>query len=70
MWVRHNRWMYRGATLKLSENPVIRVLAGIIAVAAGIRLIYWLLLPVLPYMLAAVAVFALFQLVRWCRGRW
>jgi hypothetical protein len=46
------------------------MLAVIVMVAAGIRLIYWLLAPVAPYLLAALIVFTVFRLVSWYRGRW
>ena len=55
---------------QLSENPLIRVLAVVVMIAAGIRLIYWLLEPVWPYLLAAVIVFTVLRLVRWYRERW
>lgn len=46
------------------------MLAVIILVAAGTRLIFWLLAPVWPYLLAALAMFTLVRLWRWYRGRW
>ncbi len=46
------------------------MLAVIVAVAAGIRLTYWLLLPVMPYLLAGLIVFTVFKLVSWWRSRW
>jgi len=49
---------------------VIRVLAVIIAIAVGIRIIFWLVCPVWPYLLGAVIAFTLFRLVRWHHGRW
>lgn len=55
---------------QLSENPIIRTLAVIIAIAAGIRLIYELLEPVLLYLLAGLVLFAVIRFVRWHRGRW
>ncbi len=56
--------------MKLSENPLIRVLAVIIAIAAGIRLVFELLEPVWPYLLVALIVFAAVRAVRWWRERW
>jgi len=41
-----------------------------VLVAAGIRLIYVLLAPVVPYLLAGLVVFTLVRLVGWYRGRW
>lgn len=55
---------------QLSENPVIRVLAVILMIAAGIRLIFELLEPVWLYLVAALIVIAGFQLWRWYVGRW
>lgn len=46
------------------------MVAVIVLVAAGIRLIYWLLVPVAPYLVAALIVFAVVRLVGWYRGRW
>jgi hypothetical protein len=58
------------AVAKLCENPLIRMLAVIIAIAAGIRLIYELLKPVMLYLLVAVLFLAVVRLVSWYRGRW
>jgi hypothetical protein len=46
------------------------MLAVIVAVAAGIRLVFQLLEPVWPFLLAAVIVFAAVRLRNWYRGRW
>jgi len=55
----------------LSENPLIRMLAVIVAVAAGIRLIYYLLAPVFPWLVAVVVAFGIYKLVKWLRyERW
>jgi len=45
-------------------------LAGIVAVAAAIRLTFWLLQPVMPLLLAAIVAFAVARLVGWYRRRW
>lgn len=42
----------------------------IIAIAAGIRLIFWLLEPIVPYLAAGLIVFTVFRLISWYRGRW
>jgi hypothetical protein len=55
---------------QLSENPLIRMLAVVVLIAAGIRLVFWLLAPVWPYLLAAPIVFTVVRLVSWYRGRW
>jgi hypothetical protein len=39
-------------------------------IAAGIRVIFWLLMPVWPYLAAAVIAFIAIRLVAWYRGRW
>lgn len=59
----------RGRALKLSENPVLRVLAVIVLVAAGIRLTVEFLEPVWPYLLAGLIVFAVVRACWWWRGR-
>jgi hypothetical protein len=46
------------------------MLAVIIAIAAGIRLIFWLLEPVAPYLLAALIAFTIFRVISWYRNRW
>jgi predicted PurR-regulated permease PerM len=55
---------------QLSENPLIRMLAVIVMFAAGIRLIFELLEPVWPYLLAGLIAFAVFRVVKWHRERW
>lgn len=47
-----------------------RVLTVIVMVAVGIRLVFWLLAPVWPYLLGALLVFAVLRLAAWYRGRW
>jgi hypothetical protein len=49
---------------------VLRVLAVIVLVAAGIRLTIELLEPVWPYLLAGLLVFTVLRLASWYRGRW
>jgi hypothetical protein len=56
--------------MRLVENPIIRMLAVLIAVVAGIRLIYELLAPVLPYLAVGVVLFAVWRVVHWYRRRW
>ncbi len=46
------------------------MLAVLVAIAAGIRLIHWLLLPVWPYVVAVLIAFAVMRLASWYRGRW
>lgn len=47
-----------------------RMLAVIVLVAAGIRAIYELLLPVAPYLLAFLVIFTVIRVARWYHGRW
>jgi hypothetical protein len=42
----------------------------ILLVAAGIRIIFWLLTPVIPYLVAGVIAFTILKLISWYRGRW
>ena len=52
------------------NSPYIRFLAGIVAVAAAIRLTFELLRPVLPLLVVAMVVLAVVRAVSWWRGRW
>jgi hypothetical protein len=56
--------------LKLSDNPVIRVLTVIVAIAVGIRITFELLEPVWPYLLAVPIALAVIKASSWWRGRW
>ena len=56
--------------LKLSESPVVRVLAVIVAIAVGIRIVFWLLEPVWPYLVAVLVIWAAWQIWVWWRSRW
>jgi uncharacterized membrane protein YdbT with pleckstrin-like domain len=56
--------------LKLSDNPLLRVLAVIVLIAAGIRLTFELLDPVWPYLLAVLIGLAVIKASSWWRGRW
>jgi len=47
-----------------------RALLVIVLVAVSIRVVFWLLTPVAPYLLGALVTFTVFRLVRWYRGRW
>jgi hypothetical protein len=46
------------------------MLAVMVAIAVGIRLIFELLEPVWPYLMAALIVFTIMRIVSWYRGRW
>lgn len=52
------------------HNPLVRMLVAMVLVAAGIRLVYELLLPVLPVLVVGIAVIVIWRLVRWYRERW
>ena len=49
---------------------MVQMLAAIIAVVVGIRIFFWLLTPVWPYLLIGVVGFAVFRLAHWHRNRW
>lgn len=42
----------------------------VVLVAAGIRVVFELLKPLWPYLLAALVVFTALRVVSWYRGRW
>jgi hypothetical protein len=52
------------------DNPLIRMLAVLIAIAVGVRIIYELLEPVWPFLLGTIVIFTLVRLTSWYRGRW
>jgi len=56
--------------LNLAENPIVKGVAVLLAVAIGIRLIFELLEPVLPYLFGALIVFVVLRLIKWHRERW
>ena len=51
-------------------DRIIRVLIVLVLVAVGIRAIFELLCPVLPYVLAVVVLLLAMQFVRWRREQW
>ncbi len=54
-----------------SENPIVRLLVGVVAIAAALRLTWWLVQPVLPALAVALVAFAVIRVVAWCRhDRW
>ena len=53
-----------------TNNPFVRVLIGIVAIAAALRLTWLLIEPVLPALAVAVVAFAVIRVVSWYRGRW
>ena len=53
------------------ENPFMRLLVGIVAIAAALRLTWLLIAPVLPALAVAVVAFAIVRLASWYRrDRW
>jgi hypothetical protein len=55
--------------VKLNANSLIRAIAVIVLIAAGIRLSFELLDPVWPYLLAVLIVLAAVRAYWWWRGR-
>ena len=52
-------------------NPIMRLLVGIVAIAATLRLTWLLIEPVLPALAVAVVAFSIVRLVTWySRDRW
>lgn len=59
------------SNMKLSDNPLLRVLAVIVLTAAGIRITFELLEPGLPYLFAALFAAAVMRAIAWWRrDRW
>jgi hypothetical protein len=52
------------------DSPWMRFLAGVLAVAVAIRLIYELLQPVIPALLVLAVVITIARLIAWHRERW
>jgi hypothetical protein len=52
------------------DSPYVRVLAGMVAVAAAIRLSFVLLMPVLPELLVVCVAVGVWRLWSWHRGQW
>lgn len=53
------------------NNPLVRALACVVAIATALRLTWLLLEPVLPALAVALAAFAAWRLVGWYRDdRW
>lgn len=47
-----------------------QVLAAIVAIAVGIRIVFWLLTPVWPYLLLVFVIWGLWRLRVWWLDRW
>jgi hypothetical protein len=52
------------------HNPIVRIFIGLLTVAVLIRVILWLLAPVVPALIVASCAFGAFRLCLWWRGRW
>ena len=53
------------------ENPIMRLLVGIVAIAAALRLTWLLIEPVLPALAVAVVALTVLRLAVWWRDeRW
>jgi hypothetical protein len=53
------------------NNPVMRLLIGVVAVALAIRIVWLLIQPVLPALAVALVTFTIFRVVSWWRDeRW
>lgn len=52
------------------DNPFIRALAYVVAVAAALRLAWLLIDPVLPILALALVALAIYRALAWYRGRW
>ena len=52
------------------SSPWLRFLAGIVVTAIAIRVAIEMIEPVLPFLIAAVAIAGVIVLVRWWRNRW
>lgn len=51
-------------------NPLIRLLIGIVAIAAALRITWLLVEPLLPVLAVALVAFALIRVALWYRDRW
>lgn len=51
-------------------NLYFRVLAVVVGTALALHIAWTLIQPVLPAITVVLAVFAVWQLVRWYHGRW
>jgi hypothetical protein len=51
------------------RSPYLRFLAVVVGTALALRIAWLLIRPLLPVIAFAFAIFAVWQLVRWYRGR-
>lgn len=52
------------------HSPLVRFLMLLVGTSAALRLAWWLIEPLLPVLAAVLGLVAVWQLVRWYRGRW
>lgn len=52
------------------NNPYMRLLTWMVAIAVAIRVTFELIGPVLPYLICGIVLVAIARLVNWYRGRW
>lgn len=52
------------------QNPWLRFLAGVVAVAVAIRVTIDLLRPVIGYLIALTVIVGFFVVLRWRNNRW
>jgi hypothetical protein len=55
--------------VKLFDNPIIRMLAVVVAIAVSTRLVFELLVPISLYLIAGLVGFVLCRVMSWYRGR-
>jgi hypothetical protein len=59
----------KSASVNLND-PVIRFLSWVVAIAVAIRITFELICPVMPYLAAFALIVVIVRLVSWYRGRW
>jgi len=52
------------------NSPYFRFLVVVVGTAVALHIAWVLIRPVLPAIAVVLAAFAIWQLVRWYRGRW
>jgi hypothetical protein len=52
----------------VNERPYLRLVAVVVGTALALRIAWLLIRPLLPALAVLLAIFAVWQLVRWYRG--
>jgi hypothetical protein len=52
------------------NDPLIRIVVWTVVIAVATRLVFELVMPVLPYLVALVVLYATARFFAWYRGRW